>query len=153
TYSVGGTVSGLSGTVVLQDNGGDNLTLTGNGPFTFATQLATGAAYAVTVSTQPGGQVCAVSNDVGTVGTSNVTNVAVSCAAGPSSGSDDFNRADGSLGANWSPIVDGSLAISSQVAVGTGTAGSSGDIWSAASFNSDQFSQIETTSTQLTGGQ
>ncbi len=27
TYSVGGTVSGLSGTVVLQDNGSDNLTV------------------------------------------------------------------------------------------------------------------------------
>ena len=27
TYSIGGTVSGLSGTVVLQDNGGDNLSV------------------------------------------------------------------------------------------------------------------------------
>ena len=53
TYSVGGTLSGLSGTVVLQDNGGDNLTLTANGSFTFATQLASGAAYAVTVLTNP----------------------------------------------------------------------------------------------------
>ena len=44
TYSVGGTLSGLSGTVVLQDNGGDNLTLTANGSFTFATQLVGGAA-------------------------------------------------------------------------------------------------------------
>ena len=30
-YSVGGTVSGLSGTVVLQDNGGDNLSVTATG--------------------------------------------------------------------------------------------------------------------------
>src|SRR5579862_29269 len=37
TYSIGGTVSGLSGTVVLQDNNGDDLTLTTNGPFTFNT--------------------------------------------------------------------------------------------------------------------
>ena len=42
TYSVGGTVSGLSGTVVLQDNGGDDLSVTANGPFTFATKLADG---------------------------------------------------------------------------------------------------------------
>ena len=27
THTVGGTVSGLSGTVVLQDNGGDNLSV------------------------------------------------------------------------------------------------------------------------------
>ena len=35
-YSVGGTVSGLSGSLVLQDNSGDNLAVTANGSFTFA---------------------------------------------------------------------------------------------------------------------
>ena len=59
TYSVGGSVSGLSGTVVLQDNGGDDLSVSANGPFTFATKLASGAAYAVTVKTNPSGQTCA----------------------------------------------------------------------------------------------
>ena len=39
-------MSGLSGTVVLQDNGGDNLSVSANGSFTFATPLAAGAAYA-----------------------------------------------------------------------------------------------------------
>ena len=38
SFTVGGTVSGLSGTVVLQDNGGDNLSVTANGSFTFATR-------------------------------------------------------------------------------------------------------------------
>ena len=79
TYTVGGTVSGLSGTVVLQDNGGDNLSVTANGPFTFATSLASGAAYAVTVKTNPSGQTCTVTGESGTVGTANVTNVAVTC--------------------------------------------------------------------------
>ena len=37
-YSIGGTVSGLSGTVVLQDNGGDDLSVTASGSFTFATR-------------------------------------------------------------------------------------------------------------------
>ena len=81
TYSVGGTVSGLSGSVVLQDNGGDNLTVSANGPFTFATKLASGAAYAVTVQTQPAGQTCTVASGSGTIGSANVTNVAVSCTA------------------------------------------------------------------------
>ena len=54
TYTVGGTVSGLVGIgLVLRDNGGDNLAVTANGAFSFATGLADGAAYAVTVSTQP----------------------------------------------------------------------------------------------------
>ena len=81
SFSVGGTVSGLSGTVVLQDNGGDDLSLTANGSFTFATKLAGGAAYSVTVKTNPSGQTCTVSGGSGTVAAANVTSVAVSCAA------------------------------------------------------------------------
>ena len=79
TYTVGGTVSGLSGTVVLQDNGGDNLSLSANGPFTFATPLAGGAAYSVTVKTNPSGQTCTVTSGSGTIAAANITNVAVSC--------------------------------------------------------------------------
>ncbi len=78
-YSVGGTVSGLSGTVVLQNNGGDNLSVSSNGSFTFATHLAMGAIYNVTVLTQPFGETCSVSNGSGTMGSSNVTNVSITC--------------------------------------------------------------------------
>ena len=81
SYSVGGTVLGLSGTVVLQDNGGDDLSVSANGSFTFATPVAAGAAYSVTVKTNPSGQACTVSNASGTVGSANVTNVAVTCAS------------------------------------------------------------------------
>jgi 6-phosphogluconolactonase (cycloisomerase 2 family) len=80
TYTIGGSVTGLSGTLVLQDNGGNNLTVTTAGNFTFSTQLASGAAYSVTVLTQPSGQTCTVANGSGTV-SANVTNVAVSCAS------------------------------------------------------------------------
>ena len=82
TYTIGGTVSGLSSgaSVVLLDNGGDSLKLTANGAFTFATPLAGGAAYAVTVGTQPSSEICTVSSGSGTVGTANVTSVVVSCA-------------------------------------------------------------------------
>ena len=120
SYSVGGTVSGLSGTLVLQDNGGDNLSVTANGPFTFATKLPSGTPYNVTVQTAPASQNCTISNGSGTVGTANVTNVAVSCANVTSTpGSDDFNRADGSLGPNWTAISDGAMSISSQMVIGT----------------------------------
>ena len=64
---------------MLQDNGGDNLSVTANGSFTFATPLAIGAAYAVTVKTNPSGQTCTVSNGSGTIGSANVTSVAVTC--------------------------------------------------------------------------
>ncbi len=105
TYSVGGSVSGLTGTVVLQDNGGDNLSVSANGPFTFATALAGGAAYNVTVQTNPSGQTCTISNGSGTIGSANITNIAVTCTANTAtSGSDNFNRANGSLGPNWTDI-------------------------------------------------
>ena len=41
-YSVGGTVSGLSGSVTLQNNGAGDLTLSADGPFTFSAPLADG---------------------------------------------------------------------------------------------------------------
>lgn len=83
TATIGGTLSGLAsgGSVILQDNGGDSLTLTANGSFTFKTPV-TGPtdAYAVTVLTQPAtpNQICAVANGSGTA-SANVTNVAVTC--------------------------------------------------------------------------
>ena len=152
TFSVGGTVSGLSGTVVLQDNGGDNLSVSASGSFTFATAVASGAAYGVTVQTSPSGQACSVVNGSGTMGSANVTNVAVTCAT-TTPGSDNFNRPNGSLGPSWTDISDGGLAIVSQAAAGTAATGVSGDIRTAESYTSDQYSQVTVTSTQLTGSQ
>ena len=78
-YTIGGMVSGLSGSVVLQNNGADNDTVSSDGAFTFSTAIAEGSPYAVTVSTQPTGQTCTVTNGSGTVGSANVTNVGVTC--------------------------------------------------------------------------
>ena len=81
TVTIGGTVTGLSGTgLVLQNKGGDNLSVTASGTFTFKTGVATGSAYAVTVLTQPTGpaQNCVVTSGSGTA-SANVTSVAVAC--------------------------------------------------------------------------
>lgn len=78
-YTIGGSVTGLTGTgLVLQDNGGDNLSVTTAGSFTFATKVNSGANYSVTVMTQPSGQSCTVTSGTGTA-SGNVTNVAVAC--------------------------------------------------------------------------
>ncbi len=42
TFAVGGTVSGLIGVAVVQNNLGDDLTISANGNFAFATALANG---------------------------------------------------------------------------------------------------------------
>jgi hypothetical protein len=73
-------------------------------------------------------------------------------ASAATAATDDFNRADGSLGANWTDMADGGLVISSQQVMGTNS-GVSGDIRTGEPYTSDQYSQIETTSTQLSGGQ
>jgi hypothetical protein len=80
-YTVGGTVSGPTGTVVLRDNGADDLSVSADGAFTFATKVADGAGYSVTVKTQPSIQTCIASSNTGTVAGANLTNVSVVCAS------------------------------------------------------------------------
>lgn len=80
SYSVGGTVSGLgTGSVTLQNNGADDLIVSANGPFVFATALPDGSAYDVTVSAQPADQTCSVANGAGTVQGDDVLGIDVSC--------------------------------------------------------------------------
>lgn len=85
TYSVGGTVSGVSTgkSVTLLDNGGDAVAVSADGNFQFPTKLVQGKPYAATVSTWPSGENCTVTNGSGTVGTANVTNIAVTCTLKP----------------------------------------------------------------------
>ena len=84
TYSVGGTVSGLTGTgLELQNAGLDPLAISDNGSFTFLTELTLGTSYVVAVSNQPTGQTCTVSNGSGTISDQDVTDVAVNCVDDP----------------------------------------------------------------------
>ena len=81
-YTVGGTLTGLLGTgLVLEDNGGSQITPTTNGEFTFSDKVANNDAYSVTVATQPTNpaQTCTVHNGSGTVDKANVVNVIVTC--------------------------------------------------------------------------
>jgi hypothetical protein len=83
-FSVGGSVSGLAGTgLVLQLNGDGDLPISGNGTFTFESELASGSQYRVNVAAQPSNptQVCTVASGSGTIGSNNVTNVRVTCAS------------------------------------------------------------------------
>ena len=81
-FSVGGLVSGLSGSgLILQLNAANDLIVTGNGPFKFPKTLTKGSTYAVTVKTSPVApikQTCSVSQGSGSV-VAAVNNVAVSC--------------------------------------------------------------------------
>ena len=90
TYTIGGSVSGLEGSgLVLRNNGGDNLPISANGAFTFATALADGSSFDVTVFSQPSSpsQTCALvlppvgkgGPGQGVVNGANVTSLRVEC--------------------------------------------------------------------------
>ena len=131
-YSIGGTLSGLPGgaSVTLQNNGADDLMLSADGPFTFATQTST---YNVTVLTQPTGATCTVTNGSGTA-TADVTNVGVTC--NPSSGGmlDTTFNGTGYLSVDFSANTDWWLtghanADSSIIVGGVTNAGGLDDNW------------------------
>jgi len=83
-YTVGGRVSGLieGAQVVLQNNAGDDLTITANGNFNFAAESHDGSAYDVRVLTQPTSpkMSCVVTRSTGAISGENVTDVVVTCA-------------------------------------------------------------------------
>ena len=79
TYVIGGTMSGLVGSVMLQLNGSGDLTVTADGPFVFAQPLEAGAAYVVSILRNDGLYRCALAGDQGTVGEADVDDVSVDC--------------------------------------------------------------------------
>src|SRR3984957_11001943 len=83
SYTLAGTVTGLTADgLVLQNNGGDNLTVNANAAtFQFSAPIAAGGGYSVAALAQPAGLTCTVSNGSGTNVRADVTNVSVTCSA------------------------------------------------------------------------
>jgi hypothetical protein len=80
TFTIGGTVTGSTGSLTLQNSNGTQLVVPASGAFTFATAQGSGTSYNVTVAIPPTSQNCTVTNGAGTVALSNVTNITVTCA-------------------------------------------------------------------------
>jgi len=79
-FTVGGSVSGLSGNGLVLANGTDTIAVNaGATAFTLPTTLTSGSPFSVTVQTQPTGQTCTVAGGTGTMGSANVTAAAVTC--------------------------------------------------------------------------
>jgi hypothetical protein len=80
---IGGTVSGLGSerSVTLDNNSSDTLIVTRDGSFVFADTVAANKSYAVTVATQPVGQICTVASGTGTVNADgdSIDSVRVTC--------------------------------------------------------------------------
>jgi len=87
TYSVGGTITGLSTSGLILDLGVDgvlveSLTMISTATsFTFTSAVPDQSTVSVTVGTQPAGQTCSVTNGGGIISGANKTNVQVTCSA------------------------------------------------------------------------
>jgi 6-phosphogluconolactonase len=80
TYTVGGSIQGLTVNRLSLANGSNLITPAANATsFVFPTQLTSGASYSVAVQAQPLGLTCTVSSGTGNVGSTNVTNIVVTC--------------------------------------------------------------------------
>ena len=83
THTIGGSVTGLgvAESIVLQNNGGDDLVMDADGTFTFTRTLVDGSSYDVTVSSQPAtaGRYCGIPVGSGTLSGADFTEIEVNC--------------------------------------------------------------------------
>lgn len=134
TLSVNVAGLAMGQTVVLQNGGKDDLTVNANGPASFATPLASGTLYALTVKTQPAGAYCTIAPRSG--GVDEAASIAVTCAAvksckeiqtaDASAPSGVYSLADGAAtyaaycdqtsdGGGWTLALKGGLATNSKL--------------------------------------
>lgn len=89
-YQVGVNVSGLSGTVVIENNQSDVLTVSSNGNFAFSQALEDGEQYDVAIRTQPELQVCTLGAGAsGIISGSDVLGIPATCIDGDAYEPDD----------------------------------------------------------------
>jgi hypothetical protein len=118
TYTIGGSVSGLTTTgLVLQNNGADNTSVAANATqFSMNTAVAYASAYDITVFTQPTGKACLVANGSNTAVSANVTSVQVSCQ----------NQLTYTTPGSYTWTVPSGVTIITVVAIGGGGGGGGG---------------------------
>lgn len=80
-YYIGGSITGISSPVTLQNNNGDDITINpgDNSNFIFPTPLADGANYNITIKENYLGQKCYLYNNYGVVSGANVNSAKIAC--------------------------------------------------------------------------
>lgn len=79
TYTLGVTVQGLEGGIVLQNNGQETLTVTTNGTHTFIRRFAPGAPYHIILLSVSQTEQCTLTHAEGTFGNRAITDVTCTC--------------------------------------------------------------------------
>ena len=79
TVTIGGKVYGLNGSITLQNNAANDLSVSSSGDFVFADNFSMGSSYIVTIASQPSsGQTCTPNNNSG-MATDNITSIEIIC--------------------------------------------------------------------------
>ncbi len=78
SYSIGGIIAGLDGTLTLSNNG-ENISLTNESSFTFSERYPGGTTYDIEIISQPEHQTCEIINGQGIISVSNITNIKIIC--------------------------------------------------------------------------
>ena len=161
TYSISGTVSGASGSVIWElrkdgvfFNDGGN----GNGDVSFTSAMDAGSDWSMVIESAPSGQTCAINNGSGTL-TANVTTVSITCSdivVGPTTYSISGTVSGASGSVIWELYKDGVFFNDGGAANGSATftsAMSSGSAWTLSinSAPSGQTCTISNGSGTLTG--
>ena len=127
SFSIGGTVTGLSGVLIIQNNSGDDTVVekTGSGDvsFTFKTRISSGSAYSVSVKLQPNTQTCTVSNASGTT-SQNISNITIACTNSSYNVSGTVSGLTGSVvlqnnGAEDLTVFNGSFSFTNKINKGS----------------------------------
>jgi len=95
SYTVGGTATGVPPHGLSLTDNADSTVIVASGNYLFPGRLQSGATYHVEVAEQPPTLFCSVSNHAGTVASSDVSNVDVSCACALHLGDCNGTLADG----------------------------------------------------------
>ncbi|MEH3085759.1 MAG: hypothetical protein PGN26_04340 [Xylophilus ampelinus] len=126
THVLGGSIAGLAGAGLVIANGDDTLALAaGSTAFSMPAPVATGAAYALAVRTQPANQQCSFANASGTMPDADMRNAVLTCAttAYRVGGSIQGLSASGlvlSSGAGSFAVAQGSTSFTSPAPVAVG---------------------------------
>ena len=100
SFNIGGTVTSLSGVLIIQNNSGDDTVVEQTGSedvsFTFKTSISSVSTYSVSVKLQPNSQTCTVSNASGTT-SQNISNITIACTSSSYNVSGTVNGLTGSV--------------------------------------------------------
>jgi len=127
SFNIGGTVTGLSGVLIIQNNSGDDTVVeqTGSGDvsFTFKTRISSGSAYSVSVKLQPNTQTCTASNASGTT-SQNISNITIACTSSSYNVSGTVSGLTGSVvlqnnGADDLTVSNGSFSFTNKINKGS----------------------------------